>query len=89
MRINLHNRDGAELRLEKVKDIDSNTSEWELKVDANHSYCLQYIRVIGNYEAIDPSGGPFLSVGDEIDKYLIVNIINPTTLWLSERNNDN
>lgn len=102
MKINLYNRDGADLYLEKVKDIEPHISEWKLQVDKKHSYCLEYIRVIGdvvdrkvtNIEAIDPSGGPFLSIGDEISRktnenYKIVNIVNPTTLWLSERDNNN
>ena len=102
MKIQLYNRDGANLWLEKVKDIKPNISEWKLKVDEKHSYCLEYLRVIGNIkdnkvvdiEAIDPSGGPFLSIGDEISRrtnesYKIVNFLNSTTLWLSERNNNN
>ena len=50
------------------------------------------MRIIGSnpieIEAVDPSGGPFISLGDEFeDKYKIIKIINPTTFWISERNN--
>lgn len=42
-----------------------------LTLDEN---CGDYLRVIGNpgeeIEAIDPSGGPFISVGEEIGKYV-------------------
>lgn len=93
MKIKLHNRDGAELWLEKISNIKENLSLWELKVDDKHSYCLEYMRVIGDYpnniEAVDPSGGPFISLSDEfLNKYKIIKIINPTTFWISERNND-
>ncbi len=87
-KIKLYNRDGADLWLENIKD-----NQWQLKVDKNHEYCIQYIRVIGNYpkeiEAIDPSGGPFLSKGDVLDNnYEIVDFLNITTLILNERNNN-
>lgn len=89
-KIKLFNRDGADLWLEEVKTIDPNISEWKLKVDSNHSYCLKYIRIIGNYpleiEAVDPSGGPMISLEDKFEnKYKIVNIINPTTFWIWEQ----
>ena len=93
MKIKLHNRDRAELWLEKIKEIESHIYEWRLYVDQKHLYCLQFMRVIGDYpdniEAVDPSGGPMIGLGDEFEgKYKIVNIINPTTFWISERNND-
>lgn len=94
-KIKLYNRDGADLWLENTeKQIDLNVSEWKLKVDSEHKYCLEYLRVIGNYpkeiDAIDPSGGPMLSVGNIFeDKYEIINIINPTTFWISEKHNNN
>ena len=91
--INLYNRDGANLWLEKIKEVSKEISEWRLYVDQKHLYCLQYLRIIGDYpkqiEAIDPSGGPMIGLGDEFKgKYKIINIINPTTFWISERNND-
>ena len=96
MKIKLYNRDGADLYLEKGSKtfVSNNIYEWHLKVDKKHEYCLQYIRIIGDYpkeiEAVDPSGGPMISLGDEFQgKYKIVNIINSTTFWISERNNDN
>lgn len=96
-KIILPNRDGAKLWLEQF-----NNSEWRLTVDKKHLYCLEYLRVTGtlsngkitDIEAIDPSGGPYLSLGEilegeEDDYYEIVKFINPTTLLLSERDNDN
>ena len=49
MKIKLFNRDGANLWLEKVKEVEPNISEWKLNVDKKHDYCLKYLRVIGNY----------------------------------------
>ena len=67
--------------------------EWNLP-HITHIPCLEYIRVIGDYpktiEAVDPSGGPFLSLSDELKgKYKIINILNPTTFLISERDNNN
>lgn len=93
-KIKLYNRDGANLWLEKIKNISDNISEWQLKVDKNHKYCLEYLRIIGNYpkeiNAIDPSGGPMLSVGDifENGKYKIVEIFSINNIRISEGNND-
>lgn len=91
MKIKLYNRDGADLWLEKE---DSNI--WKLKVDQNHTYVLKYIRIIGypEIEAIDPSGGPFISVGDVLNDienrfYKVIEIINYTTLKLKEENGNN
>lgn len=95
MKIILHNRDGANLWLQKIEDLeDKGLSKWELKVDDKHKYCLQYMRVIGDYplsiEAVDPSGGPYISISDEFEgKYKIVNIINPTIFIISERHSNN
>ena len=100
MKIQLYNRDGANLWLEKVKDIEPNISEWKLRVDNKHKYCLEHIRVIGgsldehlkikDIQSVDPAGGPFISIGDEFeDKYKIIKILDCATFWISERNNDN
>ena len=90
--INLYNRDGATLNLIKNKKITSDISEWIFNVDKAHEWVLEHCRVIGNpdinIEAVDPAGGPFLSVGDIINKYQIVKIVDCTTFWLSERNNN-
>ena len=93
MKINLHNRDGAELWLEKIKDVAEGITEWRLYADNKHQYCLNYMRYIGddpyNIEAVDPSGGPMIGLGDTFDKkYQIFKIINPTTFWIRERNNN-
>ena len=92
--IKLFNRDGANLRLvqKHLKEIEPYITEWELQVDEKHRYVLEFCRYIGDNflepEAIDPSGGPFLAVGDMIRKYQIIKIVDCTTFWLSERNNN-
>ena len=92
-KIKLYNRDKADLKLEYIKDIGNDISEWRLTVDKEHEYCLKYLRIIGNYpkeiHSIDPSGGPFISVGDVFDNYKIVKICGPTLFWMSEKSNDN
>ena len=93
-KIKLYNRDGADLWLERVEIISNNISKWQLKVDEDHKYCLEHIRIIGNFpkeiDAIDPAGGPFISVADEFEnKYKIVEILGPTLFLISERNNNN
>ena len=94
-KIKLYNRDGADLWLENTgEQAAENIAIWKLNVDSKHKYCLEYIRVIGNYpneiEAIDPSGGPMLSVGDVFEnKYEIVKINSTNNIWIGERNNDN
>ena len=91
-KIIIHNRDGANLWVEITKEIEPHIWEAHLKVDDEHQYCLEYIRCIGDYpnniEAVDPSGGPMLSLGDEIGNYKIVKILNPTTFLLNERDNN-
>lgn len=92
-RIQLYNRDGANLWIEKVEDKDD-YSIWKLKVDKKHSYCLEYMRIIldeeDNIEAVDPSGGPFISINDmfENNKYEIIKITNAITFWISEKDNN-
>ena len=106
-KIKFYNRDGADLWLENTgEQVAENIAKWKLNVDDKHKYCLEYIRVIGNYpseiEAIDPSGGPMLSVGDEFEfftlndkdeiinkvgKIIKINSIND--IWIGERNSSN
>ena len=101
--IKLFNRDGADLKLvqKHLKEIEPYITEWELKVDKEHSYVLEFCRFIGEHqiennkvnwdviEAIDPAGGPFISLGDEFEgKYKIVKINSANSIWISERNND-
>lgn len=92
--IKLYNRDGGDLRLVKL-----NEENWKLEVDKEHDYVLKYMRIIGkefasnmnpeNWEAIDPAGGPFLSIGDILEnKYEIIGFVNETTLIINERNNN-
>lgn len=97
MKIKLYNRDGADLWLEKTdKEIESNIYVWKLTVDDEHRYVLRYCRYIyengfdSNIISVDPSGGPYLSLGDEFEnKYKIVQINSTKNIWISERNNDN
>ena len=93
-KIKLYNRDGADLWLKKCdKQIEPNIWMWYLDVDKEHEYIFNYCRIIGDDilepEAIDPSGGPMLSLGDEFEgKYKIVKICSVNNIWISERNND-
>lgn len=101
--IKLFNRDGADLKLvqKHLKEIEPYITEWELKVDKEHSYVLEFCRFIGEYqtennkvnwdviEAIDPSGGPMINLGDEFEgKYKIVKINSANSIWISERDNN-
>lgn len=109
MRIKLYNRDGASMYLYRNDEsipIEPNIYEWEITVDSKHKYILEYCRVIyekgfdSNIVAIDPSGGPFISLGDEFEflglneekeviKMLgkIVKINSAKSIWISENNN--
>ena len=104
MRIDLYNRDHAEIYLEMYSEKYDGTSLWKLKVDPKHDYCLQYMRMGGDFDIlennkilwkhiqmIDPSGGPYLEVGDELQggRYKIIEFLDATTVKLSERNNNN
>lgn len=93
--IKLFNRDGADLRLvqKDLKEIEPGITEWELQVDKKHNYVLEFCRYIGDNflepEAIDPSGGPMINLGDEFEnKYKIVKINSVKSIWISERNNN-
>lgn len=63
-----YNRDHAHLWI----DDDNN-----LCIDEKHKWCLEYMRCILDENdnktiiAIDPSGGPFISVGDKIEGHEI------------------
>jgi len=93
--IKLFNRDGADLKLvqKHLKEIEPHITEWELQVDEKHKYVLEFCRYIGDNflepEAIDPSGGPMINLGDEFEnKYKIVKINSVKSIWISERNNN-
>lgn len=105
--IKLFNRDGADLRLVKkhLKEIEPHITEWELQVDKKHRYVLEFCRYIGDnfleLEAIDPSGGPMINLGDEFEFFSlneeeevvkmsgkIVKINSVKSIWISERNNN-
>jgi len=92
-KIKLYNRDGADLYLVQLKEIEPYITEWELQVDEKHKYVLEFCRYIGDNflepEAIDPSGGPMINLGDEFEgKYKIVKINSVKSIWISERNNN-
>lgn len=93
--IKLFNRDGADLKLvqKHLKEIEPHITEWELQVDEKHKYVLEFCRYIGDNflepEAIDPSGGPMINLGDEFEgKYKIVKINSVKSIWISERDNN-
>ena len=94
-KIKLFNRDGADLWLENTgEQVVENIIIWKLNVDNEHKYVLEFCRYIGDNflepEAIDPSGGPMINLGDEFEgKYKIVRINSVKSIWISERNNDN
>lgn len=98
-KIKLFNRDHAQLWLIKnssKKIEEPNIYEWKLTVDPKHKYIFEYCRFI--YEsgfdsdiiAIDPSGGPMISLGDIYEnKYKIVKLNSINSIWISERTDNN
>ena len=95
VKIKLYNRDRANLELVRGPQVEPGIFKWSMEVDKEHSYIFKYCRVIFSDNdmreiiAIDPSGGPFISVGDELEnKYKIVRINNVKDIWISETNYD-
>ena len=93
--IKLYNRDGADLKLvqKHLKEIEPHITEWELQVDEKHKYVLEFCRYIGNNflepEAIDPSGGPMINLGDEFEnRYKIIKINSTNNIWISDNGNN-
>lgn len=90
--IKLYNRDGANLKLVQTED----PTLWELEVDKRHQYIFMYMRIIlyqdaesindsNNWMAIDPSGGPMITVGDIFEnKYEVVGFKDSRTVIISE-----
>lgn len=64
-----------------IKHIENNL--WSIECDPKSS---GYFRLIGNFPnnivAIDPDGGPFLSVGDRVGDYTIKSIMSNGILEL-------
>jgi len=94
-KIKLYNRDGADLNLvqKHLKEIKPGITEWELQVDEKHGYVLEFCRYIGNNflepEAIDPSGGPMINLGDKFEgKYKIIQINSYKSIYISENGNN-
>lgn len=93
--IKLYNRDRADLRLEQI----DNSDLWKLTVDPEHEYCLKYMRCGGDFDIeekdgkqiihwksrkmIDPSGGPYIEVGDTIQGHKVLEIVDDLVLRLS------
>ena len=72
MEIKLFNRDGADLRL-----ISDDEKLWKFKVDKKHAYVLEYMRYgiekdNKTITMIDPSGGPYLTIGSKIGNDYII-----------------
>ncbi len=72
MEIKLFNRDGANLRL-----VSEDEKLWQFKVDKEHQYIFDYIRYgfmedNKTIEMIDPSGGPYLTIGTKLNNDYII-----------------
>ena len=70
--IKLYNRDGADLRL-----ISEDEKLWKFKVDKKHAYIFEYMRYglekdNKTINMMDPSGGPYLTIGSRIGKDFII-----------------
>lgn len=73
--IKLFNRDGADL---KLVNIDENL--WKFTVDENHKYVLDFLRLgLGEdnktIEMVDPSGGPYMTLGYKLNENLMISVI--------------
>ena len=73
--IKLFNRDGADLRL-----VQKEENLWEFKVDDKHKYVLEFMRYgLGEdnktIEMVDPSGGPYMTLGYKLNNELIISAI--------------
>lgn len=70
--IKLFNRDGADLRL-----VSEDGILWKFDVDKEHKYVLEYMRCgfendNKTINMMDPSGGPYLSIGQRLSKDYII-----------------
>ena len=70
--IKLFNRDGANLRL-----VSEDGLLWKFKVDVKHKYIFEFMRYgleedNRTINMIDPSGGPYLTIGSKIGKDYII-----------------
>ena len=70
--IKLFNRDGADLRL-----VSEDGLLWRFKVDIEHKYILEYMRYGLEKDnrticMIDPSGGPYLTIGSKIGQDFVI-----------------
>jgi len=70
--IKLFNRDGANLRL-----VSEDGLLWRIKVDIEHKYVLEHMRYGLEKDnkticMLDPSGGPYMTIGTKIGKDYII-----------------
>jgi len=71
--IELPNRDNLKTELVQVKD-----NIYKLEQEGMYPYRI--IGSVSDIKAIDPSGGPFISVGFEVDGYIVDEIKGKTGL---------
>lgn len=64
---------------------------WQLKCDPKSTGTYRCIWAPGEYatmaqklKAIDPEGGPFMSVGDKIEDYTITDIMSNGVIWMKK-----
>ncbi len=70
--IKLFNRDGANLKL-----VSEDEKLWKFEVDTEHKYILEYMRYGLEDDnrticMVDPSGGPYMTIGTRIGKDFII-----------------
>lgn len=76
----------------KLEHIDGDC--WKLVPDPKNNY-VRYIGFDGQKDlstkikAIDPEGGPMLSVGDVVEGYTIESILVNGIIWLKQNKNEN
>jgi hypothetical protein len=80
-KIEFYNRDGSEVWIEKVGD----EGWWQLRIKPDQLY--SFIRLLYEEEgqeiyAIDPPGGPFLSVGMKIEERWMMGEIKNTSMGI-------
>ena len=71
--IKLFNRDNGNLKL-----ISEDGKTWKFNVDEKHKYILEFMRYgldddNETINMVDPSGGPYLTIGSKIGNDLIIN----------------
>jgi len=100
-KINLNNRETS-VWLQKIDDISETKALY--KLEAKEDYCLKYMQLGGDFTVdketnkviwekvvmMDPSGGPYMKIGDIIDKnYKIIAMNEYLHLILEYEGNNN